>query len=132
MRNWVILRQNSTLQSAGLCWKHDKLTLSLYQIAKMMLQRCDRCFYHRYTHLYIVLDSFRFEITVELKKIFPPARRAILVREGEGVGNLMGYICHFYEDFLLTVINRSTIIKKPHFFKLNYKFLQKTIGGVIN
>lgn len=115
MRNWVILRQNSTLQSAGLCWKHDKLTLSLYQIAKMMLQRCDRCFYHRYTHLYIVLDSFRFEITVELKKIFPPARRAILVREGEGVGNLMGYICHFYEDFLFTVINRSTIIKKTSF-----------------
>ena len=83
MRNWVILRQNSTLQSAGLCWKHDKLTLSLYQIAKMMLQRYDRCFYHRYTHLYIVLDSFRFEITVELKKNIPPCQTRNF---GEGGG----------------------------------------------
>ena len=50
MRNWVILRQNSTLQSAGLCWKQDNLTLSLYQIAKMMLQRYDRRFYYWYAH----------------------------------------------------------------------------------
>ena len=90
MRNWVILRQNSTLQSAGLCWKQDNLTLSLYQIAKIMLQRYDRRFYYWYAHLYIVLDSFRFEITIKLKKIFLPARRAILVREWEGVWKFGG------------------------------------------
>ena len=50
MRNWVILRQNSTLQSAGLCWKQDNLTLSLYQIAKMMPQSYDRRFYQLYAH----------------------------------------------------------------------------------
>ena len=98
MRNWVILRQNSTLQSAGLCWKRDKLTLSLNQMAKMMLQRYDRRIYHLY-----VCQTRNF---------------------GEGGGGGLeiwwDIICHFYEDFVFTVINRSTIIKKHHFFKLNY------------
>lgn len=101
MRNWVILRQNSTLQSAGLCWKHDKLTLSLNQMAKMMLQRYDRRIYHRY-----VCQTRNF---------------------GEGGGGGLEIWWDIYATsmrILLTVINRSTIIKKNikffNFLKLNY------------